>query len=132
MGNGLYFRVVYFPFITDQIKPVILILSSFSDLEEVIAKELQVGVANGIISGIVMAIVAYYWKGAPVLGLVLMLSIIGNLFIAALVGTLIPLGLKAIKIDPAVASAVIVTTFTDCFGFFSFLGLATLLVKYLT
>ena len=105
---------------------------AFQDARRVIAKELQVGVANGIISGIVMAIVAYYWKGAPVLGLVLMLSMIGNLFIAALVGTLIPLGLKAIKIDPAVASAVIVTTFTDCFGFFSFLGLATLLVKYLT
>ncbi len=105
---------------------------AFQDAWKVIIKELQVGVANGVINGLVMAIVAYYWKGVPVLGLVLMLSMIGNLFIAALVGALIPIGLKTIKIDPAVASAVIVTTFTDCFGFFSFLGLATLLVKYLT
>lgn len=105
---------------------------TFQDARKVIMKELGVGIANGIINGFVMAIVAYYWKGIPILGLVLMLSMVGNLFIAALVGVLIPIGLKAIKIDPAVASAVIVTTFTDCFGFFSFLGLATLLVKYLT
>ncbi|MBI3018913.1 MAG: magnesium transporter [Deltaproteobacteria bacterium] len=105
---------------------------AIADAWKVIIKELQVGVANGVINGLVMAIVAYYWKGVPVLGLVLMLSMIGNLFIAALVGAVIPIGLKAIKVDPAVASAVVVTTFTDCFGFFSFLGLATLLVKYLT
>ena len=105
---------------------------AIADAWKVIVKELYVGVANGVINGLVMAIVAYYWKGVPVLGLVLMLSMIGNLFIAALVGALVPIGLKAIKIDPAVASAVIVTTFTDCFGFFSFLGLATLFVKYLT
>src|SRR3989338_241184 len=105
---------------------------AFQDAWKVIVKELYVGVANGVINGLVMAIVAYYWKGVLVLGLVLMLSMIGNLFIAALVGALVPIGLKAIKIDPAVASAVIVTTFPDCFGFFSFLGLATLFIKYLT
>ncbi len=105
---------------------------TIQDTWKAIVKELQVGISNGVINGFVMAIVAYYWKGIPMLGVVLMFSMIGNLFIAALVGVLVPIGLKAIKIDPAIASAVIVTTFTDCFGFFSFLGLAALFIKYLT
>jgi len=59
-----------------------------------------------------------------------MLAMIGNLFVSGAVGVLVPLGLKALRIDPAVASTVVVTTFTDCFGFFFFLGLASLLMQY--
>jgi magnesium transporter len=54
-----------------------------------------------------------------------------NLFIAALVGTLIPLALKRMHLDPALGSGIFVTTFTDVFGFLSFLGLATLFLRYL-
>jgi magnesium transporter len=54
-----------------------------------------------------------------------------NMFVAATAGTLIPLGLRAINIDPALASSVFITTLTDVFGFFSFLGLAWVFVEYL-
>ena len=59
------------------------------------------------------------------------MAMVINLFVAALAGTLIPLGLKALKIDPALASAVFITTFTDVCGFASFLGLATLFTAVL-
>ena len=54
-----------------------------------------------------------------------------NMLVAAIVGVVIPLLLKSFRIDPAIASSVIITTFTDVCGFFSFLGLATLLIKFL-
>ena len=53
------------------------------------------------------------------------------MLVAAVVGTLIPIALKTFRVDPAIASSVIITTFTDVFGFFSFLGLATLLIRFL-
>ena len=61
----------------------------------------------------------------PWLGVILALAMVINMFVAATAGTLIPLGLRALKIDPALASSVFITTLTDVFGFFSFLGLAT-------
>ena len=54
-----------------------------------------------------------------------------NMFVAATAGTLVPLGLRALKVDPALASSVFITTLTDVFGFFSFLGLATVFLQYL-
>jgi len=54
-----------------------------------------------------------------------------NMFIAATAGTLIPLGLRAAKVDPALASSVFITTLTDVFGFLAFLGLATLFLRFL-
>ena len=104
---------------------------TFKEMKKALIKEIWVGVANGVINGIIVAVIAYYWKGMPMLGFVLMLAMIGNLFVAGAAGVLVPLGMKALKIDPAIASTVIVTTFTDCFGFFFFLGLSTLLIKYL-
>lgn len=98
---------------------------------KVLIKEISVGVVNGVLTGLAIAIVAYYWKGNPILGLVLMIAMIGNLFVSSIVGVLVPLCFRALKIDPAIASTVILTTFTDCFGFFFFLGLATLLMNYL-
>jgi magnesium transporter len=65
------------------------------------------------------------------LGLVLGMAMVCNMFVAALAGTAIPIILKWLKVDPALASGVIVTTFTDVAGFFSFLGLATLFIHYL-
>ena len=63
-------------------------------------------------------------RGDWALGLILMAAMVINMFVAATAGTLIPLGLRALKVDPALASSVFITTFTDVFGFFSFLGLA--------
>ena len=65
------------------------------------------------------------------LALILMAAMIINMFVAAVAGTLIPLGLRALKVDPALASSVFITTLTDLFGFLSFLGLATIFVQYL-
>jgi magnesium transporter len=77
----------------------------------------------------IAAVLAFVWKGVPLLGFVVAVAILGNLCIAALVGVLVPLGLKWCGIDPAIASAVVLTTFTDCFGFFFFLGLLTLVLR---
>ena len=71
-------------------------------------------------------------RGNPVLGVVLGLAMIINMFVAAAAGTLVPLGLRAANVDPALASSVFITTMTDVFGFFSFLGLATIFSRYLT
>jgi len=65
------------------------------------------------------------------LGLVLGMAMLVNLFVAACAGTLVPLGLKALKVDPALGSSVFITTFTDVVVFASFLGLATLFLRYL-
>jgi magnesium transporter len=100
---------------------------TFLNARRVIMKEAFTGAINGLALGIIAAAVAYYWKGVPLIGFVVFAAILGNLCIAALVGVLIPLGLKRVGIDPAVASAVVLTTFTDCCGFFFFLGLLTLL-----
>jgi len=101
---------------------------TFLNARRVVWKEFRTGAINGLALGVVAAMIAYAWKGVPVIGVVVALAIVGNLCIASLVGVLIPLGLKWCGIDPAVASAVVLTTFTDCCGFFFFLGLLTLLL----
>jgi magnesium transporter len=92
----------------------------------VISREAAVGLLNGILFAVLMAAIAYFWFGSGELGLVIGLAMIVNLFAAALAGILIPLGLEALDLDPAVASSVFVTTVTDVVGFFAFLGLAAL------
>jgi magnesium transporter len=95
-------------------------------------KEARVGLGNGVALGLVAAAVAYFTKGDPVLGLLLCAAMVINMFVAATAGTLIPLGLRAMNVDPALASSVFITTMTDVFGFASFLGLATIFLRYLT
>ena len=75
--------------------------------------------------------VAWVLSGNLFLGLILALAMVINLLVAAIAATLIPIGLRALKIDPALASAVFITTLTDVFGFFAFLGLATIFLEYL-
>jgi magnesium transporter len=70
-------------------------------------------------------------QGNPVLGLILGLAMILNMLVAATAGTLIPIVLRALNVDPALASSVFITTLTDVFGFLSFLGLGTLFLRYL-
>jgi magnesium transporter len=88
-------------------------------------KEFLVGVINGASNGIIIFLIAVFYDHNIKLGLVLFLSMTGNLLIAGLAGSSIPLLLKRVGIDPAVASSIIITTFTDCFGFLLILGLAS-------
>jgi magnesium transporter len=94
-------------------------------------REVLIGLSIGTVTGMLTALGAYLWRGSPTLGLVLLLAMILNMVVAGLSGAAIPLILRALRQDPALGSGVIVTTFTDVFGFLSFLGLATLLLKYL-
>ena len=125
-GNGLTQTI------TVVVRGIALGELEFFSARRAILKEVSVNVCIAVVTGIIMALVAYAWKGNPFLGLVLMLAMIINLgLIAGLFGALIPLTLKWLGLDPALGSAVIGTTFTDVFGFFSFLGLATVFLRYL-
>ena len=100
-------------------------------LARVISKELWLGVTTGVVNGLILAVIAYLWKGQMLLSLILGIALVFNMLVAAVVGTLVPVALRAFRIDPAIASSVIITTFTDVFGFLSFLGLATLMMRHL-
>ena len=103
---------------------------TFANTRKALVKEAIVGLGNGIGVGIVAALVVWLWKGNASLGLIIGAAMVINMFVAATAGTLIPLGLRSLKVDPALASSVFITTLTDVFGFLSFLGLATLVLKY--
>jgi magnesium transporter len=92
----------------------------------VILRESAVGLLNGLLFAVIMAGIAYFWFGSDQLGLVIGVAMVVNLFASALAGILIPLGLDALDLDPAIASGVFVTTVSDVVGFFAFLGLAAL------
>ena len=104
---------------------------SLGNARKVLLKETIVGLGNGVALGIVAGLVAWAWQGSPMLGIILGAAMIINMFVAATAGTMIPLGLRALKIDPALASSVFITTLTDVFGFLAFLGLATALLRFL-
>ncbi len=93
-----------------------------------VGKELTVGLLNGILFAFVAGAVTVLWFGDTTLGLVIGAAMIVNLVVAALAGILVPLGLDRAGIDPAIAASVFVTTMTDVVGFFSFLGLAALVL----
>lgn len=83
-----------------------------------VLKEFLVGMLNGAANGLIVFFIAWFYDSNPMLGLVLFLAMTGNLIVAGLTGASIPLILKRVGIDPAVASSIIITTFTDCAGFF--------------
>ncbi len=97
-----------------------------SNALKIITKETLIGGINGIIFAIIISLISIYWFDNLLLGLIIGLAMILNLLIAGFSGIVIPLVLDKMKIDPALASAVILSTITDVFGFLSFLGLATL------
>jgi magnesium transporter len=103
---------------------------TWANSRKALLKESAVGIGNGVGCGVVAALVVWIWKGNVSLGLIIGAAMIINMFVAATAGTLIPLGLRALKVDPALASSVFITTLTDIFGFLSFLGLATLTLNY--
>ncbi len=97
---------------------------STGDALRIIKKEVIISLMNGFVFALVMGAIAWAWFDIPLLGVVIGLSMVINLFMAGFFGATIPLALRALRIDPAIGSTVILTTVTDVVGFFSFLGLA--------
>ncbi len=98
------------------------------DAYRTIKKEVLLSLANGLFFAIIMGIIAAIWFDKGLLGVVIGLSMIINLLSAGFFGSMVPLLLKRLDIDPAIGSTVILTTVTDVVGFMSFLGLATLIL----
>ncbi|HQQ63093.1 MAG TPA: magnesium transporter [Pseudomonadales bacterium] len=88
-------------------------------------REVLVGLMNGLVWAVVVGAISAYWFSDAKLGVIIGAAMMINLLVAALAGALLPLLMKRMKIDPALAGGVVLTTFTDCMGFFAFLGLAT-------
>jgi len=97
---------------------------SQGDALRIIKKEVFIALMNGLLFAIIMGFIAWIWFDIQLLGVVIGLSMVINLFMAGFFGATIPLMLKYLNIDPAIGSTVILTTVTDVVGFFSFLGLA--------
>ena len=94
----------------------------------ILRKELAVGVLNGILFSVIIAAIAYLWYGNAGLGLVMGIAVTANLVAGALAGALIPVILKRMSIDPALAGGVVLTTVTDVIGILAFVGLASYLL----
>jgi magnesium transporter len=93
-----------------------------------VLKEFTVGLVNGAATGVIVLLFALYFDSNPWLGFVIFMAMTGNLLVAGIAGAGIPLILKRVGIDPAIASSIIITTFTDVFGFFLLLGMASRLL----
>ncbi len=96
-----------------------------SKVVDTIKKEVIVGLMNGLIFGIVVSIVAIFNNHSPLLGVVVFLAMFGNLIIAGITGASVPIILEKLGFDPAVASSIILTAFTDTLGFLLILGLGS-------
>jgi magnesium transporter len=94
----------------------------------VVRREGLVGLINGVVFAVVMGCVGFMWFGSIMLGVVIAMAMLINMVVAGLAGTLVPVLLERFGFDPALASGTFVTTMTDVMGFFSFLGLATLIL----
>ena len=94
-------------------------------------KEFGVGILSGVSIGLVVALICGVMQQNPIFGLVVGLAMLLNMAFATIAGYAVPVILKKINVDPALASSVFVTTVTDVLGFFFFLGLATLFLPYL-
>ena len=100
----------------------------YDDAKKTIIKEVIISLVNGLLFAFVIGIIAYLWFNIPLLGIVIAISMVINLLSAGFFGAVIPLVLEKFNIDPAIGSTVILTTVTDIVGFFSFLGLATIIL----
>lgn len=102
---------------------------SFHNARRTLARELLIGLCNGLCIGLLVGLIGFAWQGSAALGLIIGVAMLGNLLIAALAGVAVPLTLKALRIDPALASSIFVTTATDVCGFTFFLGLGALAMQ---
>src|SRR5688500_12226518 len=89
-----------------------------------LGKETLLGLLNGIAIGVLVGLAGYFWKGSIALGVIVAVAMLLNMLAAALAGVAVPFTLRAFRIDPALASGILVTTVTDVAGFLFFLGLA--------
>ena len=99
-----------------------------SNAWRIVGREALVGLVNGLAFAVIIGLVGVAWYGTPLLGVVLGIAMVGNMIVAGLAGILIPIWLERLNVDPALASGAFVTTVTDVFGFFAFLGLASVLL----
>ncbi|MEZ5741971.1 MAG: magnesium transporter [Burkholderiaceae bacterium] len=102
-----------------------------ADALRVWSKEVTVGILNGLMLGVLIGLVAWVWKGNPALGLVIGIALALNTVLAVSIGGVVPLLLKRLNQDPAVASGPLLTTITDMAGFFFVLSLATAFMPWL-
>ena len=98
---------------------------------QLLIREVVLGAIHGVLLGVGIGLIAFAWKGSPMLGLILGVAMLGNMIVAGLTGAGIPLLLRRLGLDPAVSSAVFVTTITDIVGFLLFLGMAAALIGLL-
>jgi magnesium transporter len=104
---------------------------TYENQKEILRKEILIGLINGLCLGVIVALLGYFWVGTAAFGFVIGLAMFLNLIVATFSGYYVPVILKKVGIDPALASAVFVTTVTDVLGFFFFLGLATIMINFL-
>ena len=104
---------------------------NFRENWKIFFKEIILGLIHGAAIGILTGVILYLNYGNFYLGAIIFLAMIANLVIAGVSGFLIPLTLRALGVDPALAAAIFLTTATDVFGFFVFLGLAKILIDFL-
>lgn len=102
-----------------------------ANYRKIVLKEVTIGMINGMILGSVMGVVASLWQSNWVLGIVIFSAMTISITLAGFIATSVPLLLEKLNIDPAVASSVFITASVDIIGFFSFLGIATLLLKWI-
>lgn len=99
--------------------------------KRIFLKELLVGLTTGVAIGAIICLLGFIWERNIVFGIVIGVAMVLNMVVATMAGFIVPVILKKLKVDPALASAVFVTTVTDVLGFFFFLGLATMFISYL-
>ncbi len=100
-----------------------------SNYIKLVVKEFLIGSINGFALSLIMGLIAYHWFDSLVLAFAISFAILINLGFACLVGIIIPITINKMKIDPALASGIVLTTFTDVFGFLSFLSIATYILN---
>lgn len=99
---------------------------SLDNARRTLLRELTIGLSNGLCIGVLVGTIGWLWQGSAALGIIVGAAMLANLLLASLVGVLVPLALRALRIDPALASSVFVTATTDTCGFLIFLGLGML------
>ena len=104
---------------------------NYKNIKRVLVKEFCIGIITGTVIGTVIAILGFIWERNIAFGIIIGVAMILNMIVATVTGFIVPIVLKRLNIDPALASSIFVTTFTDVLGFFFFLGLATMFIQYL-
>ncbi len=94
-------------------------------------REIRIGIVMGVLCGLLISVTAYLWQGNPYLGLVVGISMLGTISVAALIGTLVPLLCSKINIDPAITAGPFVTTIKDVTGLLIYFAIATTFLEYL-